>query len=441
VGGGVCEVNVIPGFRPHLVAGTPPATIADAILGLRIPDGTDGRVPTVAVTGSSGKTTVCRLVTRILEARGLATGLACSDGIYVGGHRVRAGDFAGGMGPPALRLNARVQAAVYETARGGLARHGVPFDACDVAALLNVSADHVGFDGVASIEEMVHLKSLILPLARRGVVLNADDARCRDAGRRFAAPRTAWFSLAPPDGFLSAAIEAGARAAWLDGDVLVVSDAAQRTPVGTLAQFPLAHGGSARHNVANLLAAAAIGTMLGIPVEAVAQALRATTPADTAGRLTVLEIGDSTLVLDRADSAADLRALSEFVARIASGRPRTLVFSCPGNRNDEQARAMAREAAGGFEHYVVYSWRELRGRTPEAIPALLGAALAENGTPGSAITVEPDQARALDLAARRFGPGQVCVVVCPDLHDARDVEAFRARFAAAPRVSAPSART
>ena len=458
VGGGVCEVNAIPGFRPHLLAGPPASTIADAILGLRIPEGADGRVPTVAVTGSSGKTTVCRLVTRILETRGLVTGLACSDGLWVGGHRVRAGDCAGGAGPAALRLNPRVQAAVYETARGGLARYGVPFDACDVAVLLNVNADHVGSDGIDSIDEMARLKSLILPLARRGVVLNADDARCRAAGRRFAASRTAWFSLAAPDDFVASAIGAGARAAWLEGESLVLSDAGQRTPIGTLADFPLAHGGRSRHNVANLLAAVAVGAMLGSETDAIARALRQATPADVPGRQSVFEIGDSTLVLDRADSATDLHALARFVDAIATGRPKTLVFTCPGNRADEQVRDMARAAAGRFDRYVAYSWRQLRGRPPESVPGLLATALAESRTAASSITVEPDQERAFELATRRFGRGQVLAVTSMDLHDAREVDALRARLAAGrsvadrdgpdaappgapPGLSAPSART
>ncbi|MFO1199832.1 MAG: hypothetical protein U1E86_23005 [Burkholderiaceae bacterium] len=279
VGGAVCEVNVMPGMRPHLAGGMPPALLADAILEHHFPNGADGRVPTVAVAGSSGSGTACRLVKRILEARGHVTGLACSDGLYVGEQLVTGGDFADAMGPPALRANARVQAAVYECTRGGLARHGVAFDACDVAALLDAGTGHAGLESDASIEDAARMLALILPTARRGVVLDADDEQCRALGRGFPPQRVAWFARAAPDGFLAGAIAAGACAAWADAGAIVMAQGRRRQRLGALSEFPLARGGGAAHDLANLLAAAAIGSLLGVEARTIAGALRGAIPA------------------------------------------------------------------------------------------------------------------------------------------------------------------
>jgi len=432
VGGAVCEVNVMPGMRPHLAGGMSPALLADAILEHHFPNGADGRVPTVAVTGSSGGATVCRLVKRILEARGHVTGLACSDGLYVGEQLVTGGDFADAMGPPALRANVRVQAAVYECTRGGLARHGVAFDACDVAALLNVGTDHVGVVGIASIDDIARLKALILPTARRGIVLNADDERCRALGRGVAPERVTWFGTKLADGFLRSAIGSGARGACLDDGAIAVADAQGVHRLGVLADFQITHGGRAGHNVTNLLAAAAIGAALSIEPTTISAALRGAGPSDVPGRQSLFDLGDSSIVLDRADSPAELRALAEFTMAIASGRPRTLVFTCPGDRTDDQARAMAREAAGLFERFIVYDWRQLRGRAPGEISRILAGELVLRQVKESAIIVEPDQDRALQLAARSFPPAAVLAIVSFDLHDDTDVEALLSRFEAGP---------
>ncbi len=70
-----------------------------------------------------------------------------------------------------------VEAAVLETARGGILRGGLGYDQADIAVVTNITADHLGVDGVDDMDELIHVKALVAEeiRARGTVVLNADD--------------------------------------------------------------------------------------------------------------------------------------------------------------------------------------------------------------------------------------------------------------------------
>src|SRR5690606_15842975 len=69
-------------------------------------------------------------------------------------------------------------AAVLETARGGILKRGLGFDACDIAVVLNVTADHLGLDGVDTVKAMARVKRVVARSARHAAVLNAGDPHC-----------------------------------------------------------------------------------------------------------------------------------------------------------------------------------------------------------------------------------------------------------------------
>jgi cyanophycin synthetase len=84
-------------------------------------------------------------------------------------------------------LHPDVDAAVFETARGGLLREGLAFDRCDVAVVTNIGmGDHLGLSYISTVEDLAVLKRVIVQnVAPHGMaVLNAADpmvARMADA--------------------------------------------------------------------------------------------------------------------------------------------------------------------------------------------------------------------------------------------------------------------
>ncbi len=75
-------------------------------------------------------------------------------------------------------MNPTLEAAVLETARGGILREGLAFDRCDVAVVTNIGeGDHLGLGGVETREQLARVKRTIVDAvgADGAAVLKADD--------------------------------------------------------------------------------------------------------------------------------------------------------------------------------------------------------------------------------------------------------------------------
>ena len=74
-------------------------------------------------------------------------------------------------------MRAEAQAAVLETARGGILRRGLALCDADVAVVTNISADHFGEYGVHDLDDLSAAKLVVArAIGPDGLlVLNADD--------------------------------------------------------------------------------------------------------------------------------------------------------------------------------------------------------------------------------------------------------------------------
>ncbi len=141
------------------------------------PNGALARIPLAAVTGTNGKTTTSRMIAHILKMSGKRVGLTTTDGIYIDGERILKGDMTGPWSARVVLTDPTVEAAVLETARGGILREGLGWDRCDVGCVVNVTADHLGLGGIDTVEDLAFVKRLIVEVVRDtgASVLNADD--------------------------------------------------------------------------------------------------------------------------------------------------------------------------------------------------------------------------------------------------------------------------
>ncbi|HZX53683.1 MAG TPA: cyanophycin synthetase, partial [Ilumatobacteraceae bacterium] len=177
-GATIIEVNAAPGIRmhEHPSMGTPRAA-GEAVLESLFPHDSPARIPVVAVTGTNGKTTTVRMVAHVMSGCGCRVGYTTTSGITIAGREVVTGDCTGPVSARTVLTDPGVDIAVLETARGGIVRSGLGWDYCDVAVVTNVTADHIGQDGIRSVEDIVHIKALVPERVRVGgtVVLNAND--------------------------------------------------------------------------------------------------------------------------------------------------------------------------------------------------------------------------------------------------------------------------
>src|SRR5207302_202485 len=125
----------------------------------------------------------------------------------------------------------------------------------------NVSADHLGQDGIETVDDLLHAKALVAERVREGgtIVLNADDPRlAKLPGRRLVGAdrkRVVFFSLDPANPVVRRHLAAGGTAYWAGGGHLHQGTGSRVRTLAAEAAIPATLGGAARFQVANALAA------------------------------------------------------------------------------------------------------------------------------------------------------------------------------------------
>jgi cyanophycin synthetase len=371
-------------------------------------------VPVALVTGSNGKTTVVRLLAAILAGHGLTVGHTSTDGVSAGGVRLAEGDYSGPSGARLLLRRPEVEAAVLETARGGLLRRGLGVDRAAVAVVTNVADDHLGEFGIDSLNQLADVKLLPARAVRPGgaVVLNADDPLLRDRAATVSVP-VVWFALASSAPGLARHLAAGGRAAVCDGERLELADGSARTTLARVDEVPMTVGGAARHNIANALAAAAAAWVLGVPADVIGRELRSfgRTAGDNEGRANMVELGGVQLIIDYAHNPHGLAALGELMAALPARR-RLVLIGQAGERPDGAIRALARAALGLRPDRVVLKEMEryLRGRRPGEIPDLMADELIGLGMAPEAVSRPGGEVAAVRDALAWARPGDALLL-------------------------------
>ncbi|HEV2763725.1 MAG TPA: Mur ligase family protein [Pyrinomonadaceae bacterium] len=257
-----------------------PRDAGAAVVGALFPEGSDGRVPVISVTGTNGRTNVTRMIEHALAASGLCVGTATTDGIRVGGERIAGGD-ADGPVPARIVLSDRsVELAVLETTCDGIVRHGLGYDWSDIGVLTNVGPDDIEWEGVESVEDIVWIMSLVAERVREGgtLVLNADDAHL---ARLAEAPRVheprrriVYFSLDHTKPLLRGHTAAGGTGYFVRDGVVFEAEGGQERGVVGVSDVAAARGGDAEFQPANVLAATAACRAYGLTREQCAAAWR-----------------------------------------------------------------------------------------------------------------------------------------------------------------------
>jgi cyanophycin synthetase len=164
---GVIEVNAAPGLRMHVAPSEGRSRdVGAAIIDMLYPGGATGRIPIISITGTNGKTTITRMVAHALSQKGMVVGMATTDGIYIGGELVVEGDTTGPISAQTVLSDPSVEIAVLETARGGILRSGLGYDWSDISVISNVRLDHVGQDGIETLDDLLHIKALVAERVR-----------------------------------------------------------------------------------------------------------------------------------------------------------------------------------------------------------------------------------------------------------------------------------
>ena len=427
VGGAIVEVNAAPGFRMHVAPSEgEPRDVAGPVMDMLFPPGTPARIPMAAITGTNGKTTTTRMTSNILQVSGFTPGHTSTDGVFIDGRLTVKGDMTGPLGAQMVLRDPYVDAAVLEVARGGLVRAGLGFRDCDVAACINVSEDHLGLGGIDTLEDLAAIKRIPVEVATDTVVLNADDPHVIAMAEHAVAQHICYVTMNSDHALVRAHVKEGGRAVVLErgmsGEMITVYDGGRHIPLLWSHLIPATLEGKATHNVQNAMFAAgvayALGQAHGKPdLDQIRHGLRtfSTSFYEAPGRLNVFDEHPFKTILDYAHNPAAVESMSALVSRLDVAGRRILAFAAPGDRRDEDIRAMAEAAAPHFDHFVCKQDDRTRGRADGETPNMLRDVLLSAGIAPDAIDVIPDEAEAVDHALRAAGPGDLLVVFGDDI--------------------------
>jgi cyanophycin synthetase len=420
LGGGIVEVNAAPGLRMHIAPSFGKGrAVGEAIISSMFKEGQDGRIPIVAVTGTNGKTTTVRLISHLLTQNGMCVGMTNTDGVYVDGNCIDTGDCSGPKSARSVLLHPDVDAAVLETARGGVLREGLAFDRCDVAVVTNVgSGDHLGLNYITTVQDLAVLKRVIVQnVAKTGVaVLNATDpivaamaGKCKGAVTFFAADK--WHPV------MATHRAQGQAVVFVEDGCIVASkgDFQQRI---ALADIPITMGGAIGFQVENVMASVAAAWGLGVDWATIRAGLaQFSNDSDNAqGRFNLFKHRGATVIADYGHNPDAMLALVQAVEAMPATR-RSVVISGAGDRRDQDIRQQTEILGDAFDEVVLFEDQCQRGRKDGEVIALLREGLAKARRTSSSSEIR-GEFLAIDTAMDKLQAGELCLILVDQVEEA-----------------------
>ncbi|MFL9925107.1 cyanophycin synthetase [Herbaspirillum lusitanum] len=418
--GGIVEVNAAPGLRMHLSPSYGKSRdVGEAIISTMYDDGDDARIPVVAVAGTNGKTTTVRLITHLLAEKGLRVGMTNTDGVYIDKQRIDTGDCSGPRSARNVLFHPDVDAAVLETARGGVLREGLGFDRCQVAVVTNIGlGDHLGLSYISTVEDLAVVKRVIVEnVAPTGTaVLNAADPMVAKMATSSPGAVT-FFALDPQHPIMATHRAQGQRVVYRDGGDIVAAqgDFEKRLP---LSAIPLTRSGGIGFQVENVMASVGAAWALELDWNLISSALRSfISDADTApGRFNLFDYRGATLIADYGHNPDAIAALVKAVESIPA-KHRSVVISGAGDRRDIDIRQQTEILGEAFDEVVLYQDQCQRGRVDGEVIALLREGLV-NATRTRETKEIYGEFLAIDTALASLKEGDLCLILIDQIEEA-----------------------
>jgi cyanophycin synthetase len=418
--GGIVEVNAAPGLRMHISPSFGKGrAVGEAIMDTLYAPGDDGRIPVVAVTGTNGKTTTVRLIAHLLATSGLRTGMTNTDGVYIQGRRIDSGDCSGPRSARNVLLHPDVDAAVFETARGGILREGLAFDRCQVGVVTNIgSGDHLGLNYITTLEDLAVLKRIIVQnVAPNGMaVLNAADPIVAAMAENTRGDVT-YFALDCSLPIMQKHRAQGRRIVYVDKGHLVAAQGKKEERI-PLADVPITRGGVIGFQVENVMASVAAAWAVGIEWSVIRTGLKTFVgESDNApGRFNVFDYKGGTVIADYGHNPDAIQALVNAVEAMPAKR-RSVVISGAGDRRDQDIRDQTRILGKAFDDVLLYEDQCQRGRSEGEVVALLRSGLQDASRTGHIEEIKGEFV-AIDRALARLHPGDLTLILIDQVDEA-----------------------
>lgn len=410
--GAIIEINAAPGIRMHhYPTKGKPRNAAAAIIDMLFPKGSKSTIPIISITGTNGKTTTARMAAHILKTYGYTVGMTCTDGIYVDDVCIYKGDNTGPKSARTCLADKNIDAAVLETARGGIIREGLGYDLADVGVITNISEDHLGIDGIKTLEDLAFVKALVIEAVKKDgyCVLNADDPMTPYFSERVKG-RIIYFSRLENNITIKKHIENGGTAVYVKDDTIVIANG-QIVPVAKIDEIPATLNGKIVYNIENSLAAAAAAYSVKIPVNIISKGIK-TFYCDenhNPGRFNMFNVGNFRVLVDYGHNIAGIGSVIEAVQQLDANRL-IGVIGVPGDRSNSSTLKVGEICAKGFDIIYIKEDLDLRGRKPGEVAKILEHGAIRSGMEKENIKIILKETEALKTAMYNAEPGDLIII-------------------------------
>jgi cyanophycin synthetase len=424
----IVEINAAPGLRMHHHPSKGKCReVGAAIIDNLYPAGMSSRIPIISVTGTNGKTTVVRMIASACSAAGYNVGMTSTHGIYIGSERITTGDCAGPQSARVVLQDPSVEIAVLETARGGITRRGLGYDWSDIGILTNIQADHIGQDGLETVEDLLRVKCLVGERVKPGgtLILNADDPLIASVARMPAVvrhrPQICFFSLRPFSqlGDICSS-DPNTSVLFLVDNSICEARGSMITQIAHVADFRVTMGGAAKFQIANLMAALAACRAHKLSLNDTLQALKAFgSEQDNAGRLNLYHVRNATVMVDYGHNIGAFKAVAELIDQWRD-RKLSAVLGMPGDRPNFLIEECAQLAARAFSRVIIREDDDTRGRVRGELADIIHRTIRRE-KPGVEAAVVLNESEAVDEAVRGLMRDELLIIFYDSLQNVMEV--------------------
>jgi cyanophycin synthetase len=357
------------------------------------------------------------MIGHILGESGKLVGLTTTDGIWIGGQEIAQGDMTGPWSAEVVLSDPTVEVAVLETARGGIVRSGLGYDWSDISVMTNIHPDHIGQDGIDSVEDIVRIKRLVAERVRSGgtLILNADDehlAQLSSHERVAELPKTfVYFSTDLQNAKIQEHLGQNGTAFVALGGWIEQRKGQDVLRIARVDEIPATIAGTAQFQVYNVLAAVAAARARGLLPEEIRMALAGFRMEEHGtGRLNIFAFRGGTVVIDYGHNPVALQSMQTMISQWNASR-RTAVLAIPGDRRTDLIMQSARAVAHAYDRFYIREDTDLRGRQPGEVAEILASTIHEENPDGS-VNVILDEVEATKAALCSMIPGELVVTSC-----------------------------
>lgn len=369
-----------------------------------------GKLTTIGITGTKGKTTTTYLIKSMLENAGHKVGLIGTIEVIIGDEHIHAENTT----PESYNLQeymarmveAGCDSVVMEVSSQGLMLHRSQGFIFDIGIFTNIEPDHIGPNEHKDFDDYLHCKGLLFKQCKVGIC-NGDDPHVDDIleGHTCEVEKYGFGEGLDIRAINLAYIhKPGELGVFFDTEGIINMHAEVRTP--------------GKFSVYNALCAIAVARRLGCNDEQIAKALK---EAKVKGRIEMVKVSDEfTLMIDYAHNAMALKSL---LTTLKDYHPNRLIclFGCGGNRSKLRRFEMG-EVSGKYADFTIITSDNPRFEEPLDIMKDIETGM--NKTDGKYIMIE-DRKEAIRYAIENGEHGDIIVLAGKGHEDYQEIKGVK----------------